>query len=146
MHECIKASWLKYFCSQNERVNVIQWIRLYLWEEKENLGILHPHLFSPSALKSISSPRWGCWQRYITSTELYMGVESCARYLTQGLPPGVKPGASCMPSACTFGQNPLPDLASVPVDLVGVPCCRTAQILSKPNASVSQRTFKLMVK
>lgn len=51
-----------------------------------------------------------------------------------------------MPGGCTLGQEPAPDLSSVRVDLVVVTCCHTAQISRKPNASVSQKTFRLMVK
>lgn len=66
-----------------------------------------------------------------------MGLESCVRALTQGLPPGVKPGANWMPSGCThppsytLGQEPAPGLASPPVDLVIVLCCHTAQVLNQ---------------
>lgn len=44
-----------------------------------------------------------------------------------GLPPGVKFGASWVPSGCPvppsaiLGQEPAPDLASIPVDLFFVP-------------------------
>lgn len=74
------------------------------------------------------------------------GLEGCVRSLTQGLPAGVKSGASWMPSGCPLGEEPAPHLARVPADLVIVPCCHTAQIFSKPNASVSLKSSKLAVK
>lgn len=115
-------------------------IRFYLWEEKENLSILHCHLFSPLATCA------RVLAEVCNIHEAVPGGWKAAMSLTLGLPPGVKSGASWMATGCTLVQEPAPGLASVPVDLVIVPCCHTAQILSKPNASVSQETFKIMVK